>query len=60
MPDGTVVGGRVPDETDGHHRQNAWLTQSDRIIRQNDHKRAFFSKRLICRHRKRLILAYFV
>ncbi len=42
-------------ETDGHHRRNAWLTQSGRVIRQNDHKRAFFSKRLICRHRKRLI-----
>jgi len=42
-------------ETDGHHRRNAWLTQSGRVIRQNDHKRAFFSKRRICRHRKRLI-----
>ncbi|CAM6056227.1 unnamed protein product [Sphagnum tenellum] len=55
VPDGTIAGGRVPDETDGHHRQNAWLTQSGQVIRQNDHKRAFFSKRLICRHRKRLI-----
>jgi hypothetical protein len=54
VPDGTVAGGHVLDETDGHHRRNAWLTQSDRVIRQNDHKRAFFSKRLICRHRKRL------
>jgi hypothetical protein len=56
LPDGTVAGGRVPDETDGHHRQNAWLTQSNRVIRQNDHKKAFFNKRLICRHMKRLIL----